>query len=125
VTQGVSGVASDAISAKLSAERLSPLGEQPSLGIGEAKTLGLEPGAQHAVLGAQVLDRFALPAADPAGDQQNEELKRSDGCHGRRTIAQPDRGETHGRKARAIDFWDTTGWRLDEARWRAIWSTQK
>jgi hypothetical protein len=29
-----------------------------------------KPGAQHAVLGAQVLDRFALAATDPAGDQQ-------------------------------------------------------
>jgi hypothetical protein len=46
--------------------QLSLLGEQPSLGIGEAKTLGPEPGPQHAVLGAQVLDRFALPATDPA-----------------------------------------------------------
>jgi hypothetical protein len=72
---------------KLSAERLSPLGQQPSLGIGEAKTLVPEPGAQHAVLGAQVGDRFALPATDPAGDQQNEEVKRSGGRHGRRTIA--------------------------------------
>ncbi len=64
----------------LSAERLSFLGEQPSLGIGEAKTLGPEPGPEHAVLGAQVLDRFALPATDPASDQRNEELK---GHHGR------------------------------------------
>jgi hypothetical protein len=36
---------------------------QPSLGIGEARKLVPERGAQHAVLGAQVLDRFALPAA--------------------------------------------------------------
>ena len=51
------------------AERLSLLGQQPSLGIGEAKTPGSEPSTQDAVLGAQVLDRFALPATDPAGDQ--------------------------------------------------------
>jgi hypothetical protein len=68
---------------KPSAERLPPLREQPSLGIREAKTLGPEPGPQHAVLGAQVLDRFALAATDPASDQQNEEVKRSGGCHGR------------------------------------------
>jgi hypothetical protein len=74
---------------KLSAERLSFVGEQPSLGIGEPKTLGLEPGPQHTILGAQVLDRLALPATDPAGYQQNEELKRSGGCHGRRTIPSP------------------------------------
>jgi hypothetical protein len=37
---------------KLSAEGLSLLGEQPSLGIGETKTLGPAPGTQHAVLGA-------------------------------------------------------------------------
>jgi len=80
------------ISQQLASERLSLLGEQPSLGIGEAKTFGPEPGTQHAVLGAQVLDRVALPATDPAGDQQDEELKRSGGCHGRRTIAHPDRG---------------------------------
>ena len=93
---------------KLSAEGLSVLHEQPSLGIGEAKTPWPEPGAQHAVLGAQVLDRFALPATDPAGDQQNEEVKRSGGCHGRRTIARPvlepdvapDRPQS-----RAIEFW--------------------
>jgi hypothetical protein len=71
---------------QLSAEGLSLLGEQPALGIGEAKTLVPEPAAQHAVLGAQVLDRFALPATDPAGDQQNEKLKRSGGCHRRQTI---------------------------------------
>jgi hypothetical protein len=68
---------------KLSAEGLSLLREQPSLAIAEAKTLLPEPGPQHAVLGAQVLDGFALPATDPAGEQQNEELKRTDGCHGR------------------------------------------
>jgi hypothetical protein len=62
---------------KLPAERPSLLGQQPPLGIGEAQTLGPEPGAQHAVLGAQVLDRFALPATDPAGDQHDEELKRA------------------------------------------------
>jgi hypothetical protein len=76
---------------KLSAEGLSFLGEQPSLGIGEAKTLGPEAGLEHAVLGAQLLYRFALSATDPAGDQQNDELKRSGGCHGRRTIT-PRRG---------------------------------
>src|SRR5580700_9762849 len=59
--------------------------------------------------GAQVLDRFVLPATDPAGDQQNEELKRNGGSHGRRTIAEPNRRETHGRKSRALDFRDTTG----------------
>ena len=96
---------------KLSAEGLSLLGEQPALSVAEAKTLGPEPGPQHAVLGAQVLDRFALPATDPAGDQQNEEVKRCGGCHGRRTIARqalkrdvaPDRPQS-----RAIEFWYTT-----------------
>jgi hypothetical protein len=34
---------------------------------------------QPAVLGAQVLDGFALWATDPAGDQQYDEVKRSDG----------------------------------------------
>jgi hypothetical protein len=91
---------------KLSAEGLSLLGAQPSLGIGEAKTLGPEPGAQHAVLGAQVLDRLALPATDPAGDQQNEELKRSGGCHGRRTIT-PRRGARSAQWL-AFGFWYTT-----------------
>src|ERR1019366_1526061 len=84
---------------------------QPERGIGEAKTLGPEPGAQHAVLGAQVLDRFALPATDPAGDQQNEKVERSGGCHGRRTIARPflERDVAPDRpQPRAIDFWDTT-----------------
>jgi hypothetical protein len=76
---------------KLSAEGLSLLGEQPALSVAEAKPLRPEPGPQHAVLGAQVLDRFALPATDPAGDHQNEEVKRSRGCHGRRTIAHPGR----------------------------------
>jgi hypothetical protein len=82
------------------------------LPVGEPKTLVPQSGAQHAVLGAQVLDGFALPATDPARDQQNEELKRSGGCHGRRTIARralerdvaPDRPQQ-----RAIDFWNTTG----------------
>ena len=46
---------------KLSAKWLCLPGEQSSLGIGEAKTLGPEPNAQDAVLGAQVLDRFTLP----------------------------------------------------------------
>lgn len=94
-----------------SAEGLSFLGEQPSLGIGKAKTLGPEPGPQHAVLGAQVRDRFALPPTDPAGDQQNEEVKRCGGCHGRRTIARrtlkrdvaPDWPQS-----RAIEFWYST-----------------
>ena len=94
---------------KLSAEGLSLLGEQPSLGIGEAKTLGPEPGPQHAVLGAQVLDRFALPATNPAGDQQDEKLKRSGGCHGRRTIAHPGREGRTAENRRAIEFWYTTG----------------
>ena len=101
---------------KASAEGPALLGEQPSLGIGEAKTLLPEPGPQHAVLGAQVVDRLALPATDPAGDQQNEELKRSDGCHGRRTIASANRRASHGRESRAIDFWDTTGSRVTDAR---------
>src|SRR5580704_10612997 len=92
---------------QLSAEGLALLGEQPSLSVAEAETLGPEPGAQHAVLGPQVLDRLALPATDPAGDQQDDELKWT-GCHGLRTIAQPDRGETCGRKSRSIDLWDTT-----------------
>jgi hypothetical protein len=61
---------------KLSAEGLSLLGEQPSLGVDEAKTLGPESGPQHAVLSAQVLDRFALPATDPVGDQQDKKLTR-------------------------------------------------
>jgi hypothetical protein len=73
---------------KGSAERLPFLREQPSLGVEEAKTLGPEPGPQHAVLGAQVLDRFVLPATDPVADQQDdEELKGSGGPHARRTIA--------------------------------------
>jgi hypothetical protein len=55
----------------------------------EAKTIVPEPGAQHAVLGAQVLDRFALPTTDPAGYQQHDEVKRSGECHGRLTIAGP------------------------------------
>jgi hypothetical protein len=37
---------------KLSVEGLSLLSEHPSLAIAEAKTLGPEPGTQHAVLGA-------------------------------------------------------------------------
>jgi hypothetical protein len=49
------------------AERLSLLGQQPSLGIDEAKPLRPQPRTQHAVLGAQVRDSFALPATDPAG----------------------------------------------------------
>ncbi len=100
------------LSQKLSAEGLSVQGEQPSLGIGEAKALGPDPGPEHAVLGAQVLDRFALSATDPAGYQQNKELKRSGGYHGRRTIAQPDRAQTHGRKSGAVDFWNTTVWTM-------------
>ena len=54
---------------KLSAEGLTFQGEQTSLGIGEAKTLGPGPGPEHAVLGAQILDCFALPTTDPAGDK--------------------------------------------------------
>jgi hypothetical protein len=67
--------------------------------------------AGHAVRGSRRANtrHFALPATDPGGDQQNDELERSGGCHGRRTIAQLDRGETPGRKSRAIGFWDTTG----------------
>ena len=91
---------------------LALLGEQPSLGIGEAKPLLPEPGPQHAVLGAQVLDRFALTATDPACDQQNDELERSGGCHGRRTIPRPGRGETHGKKSRDLILGHYAGYRL-------------
>src|SRR5260370_12404778 len=52
----------------LSAERLSLLGEQPSLGVGEPKTFVPEPVAQHTVLRAQVLDCLALAPPKPAGD---------------------------------------------------------
>jgi hypothetical protein len=38
----------------------------------------------------------------------SQKLERSGGCHCRRTIAEPDREKTHGRKSRAIDLWDTT-----------------
>lgn len=34
---------------------------------------------EHAVLGPQELDRLALSATEPAGDQQNQELKRRNG----------------------------------------------
>jgi hypothetical protein len=111
-------------------EGLSFLGEQPSLGMGEAKTLGPEAGPGHAILGAQVLDRFALSATDPAGDQQNEELKRSGGCRNRHDDGAPLRGHDaakrmvtgcHGRRTitprrgarsaqwHAFGFWYTTG----------------
>jgi len=47
-------------------------------------------------------------AAKPAGDKKNEELKRSGGGHGRRTIAHP-LARAAWPKSRAIHFWDTTG----------------
>ena len=59
-----------------SAQRLSGLGEKPSLGVREPKTPGTEARTEHAVLGPQKLDRLALSATKPAGDQQNKELKR-------------------------------------------------
>jgi hypothetical protein len=71
----------------LSAEWSSLLGEQPSLGMGEPEALVAEPGAKHAVLGAQVLDGLGFLATKPAGDQQNEELKRNGRRHGRPTLA--------------------------------------
>ena len=45
-----------------------------------------EPSAQQAVLGSQVLDRFALSVTDPGADEQNEELKLRGERHGRRTL---------------------------------------
>ena len=65
----------------LSTERFSLLRKQPSLRVGQSKAFGPQPRPQHAVLGAQVLDGFALGATEPAGDQQDEELKRSGGRH--------------------------------------------
>ncbi len=62
-----------------------------SLGVREPKTPGTGARTEHAVLGAQVLDRFALSATDPGSKKQNEEVKRSSGWHGRRTIADPGR----------------------------------
>jgi hypothetical protein len=108
----VSGVASVAISASSFRPRGFPFwASNRRSASAKAKTLGPEPGAQHAVLGAQVLDRFALPATDPAGDQKNEEVKRSGGWHGRRTIARPalERDVAPDRpQSRAIEFWYTT-----------------
>jgi hypothetical protein len=51
------------------AERLSLLGKQSSLGVGESKALGAYTRSQHAVLGAQVFERVALGAAEPTGDE--------------------------------------------------------
>jgi hypothetical protein len=64
-------------------ERCSLLSEQPSLGVGEVERFAIQARAQHAVLCAQVLDRLALLASDPAGEKQDEELKRGGG-HGHR-----------------------------------------
>jgi hypothetical protein len=41
-----------------------------------------EPGAQHPVLGSQVLDGLALPVTDPGADEQSEELQRGGEPHG-------------------------------------------
>jgi hypothetical protein len=59
-----------------SPQRLSRFGEKRSLRVREAKAPATEARTEHAVLGPQELDRLALSATKPAGDQQNKELKR-------------------------------------------------
>jgi hypothetical protein len=49
------------------------------------------------------------PATDPAGDHQNEELKRSGACHGQRTIAHPGREGRTAEDGRAIELSYTAG----------------
>ena len=83
----VSGVASDATSAsRLRPQRPSGFGEEPSLRVREPKTPGTEAPPEHAVLDPQKLDRMTLSTTEPAGDQQNQELKRRYGRHGHRTL---------------------------------------
>jgi hypothetical protein len=105
----VSGVASDATSAsRFLPSGCSPLSEQPPLGVGEAEALAIQARAQHAVLSAQVSDRLALLASDPAGDQQNEELKRSEG-HGHRPYQSSATSRELFVTLRSDQVWDSTG----------------
>ena len=55
---------------------------QAALGIGQAQALRTEVRAEHVILGAKVREGLGLVAAQPGGDQQDEELKRSSGRHG-------------------------------------------
>ena len=91
--------ASDAISARSFRPRRFPSGRATVARHRRSEDAWARAGrAEHAV------PRRARPRSLRAcrrpillATQQNEELERSGGCHGRRTIAQPDRGATHGR----------------------------
>jgi hypothetical protein len=71
----------------LSAQRSALFGEETTLRVREAQSLWAEAAAKHEVLRTQVLDRFALLASQPARDQVNQELKRSQGPQARPTLA--------------------------------------
>jgi hypothetical protein len=64
---------------------------KPSLGAGESKALWTQTRSQHPVLRTQVFDRLALGTAKPAGNEQNQELKRS--------------GKRHGERSYRVDAW--------------------
>jgi len=63
----VSGVASDAMSVRSSAEYLAEHGQPPALVVGQFETLSAELLLQDAVLLAEVPDGGILLAGDPAG----------------------------------------------------------
>jgi hypothetical protein len=80
----VSGVASDATSAsRFRPSGPAPFGEETTLRVREAQTRWAEAASKHSVLHPQVLDRFALPANQPAcNEEDNQELKWCQQPHG-------------------------------------------
>jgi len=81
--------------------------EQPTLGIGEPKTLGTEARAKGTVFSLKVLERLGLMATQPAGDEQDEKVKRR-GVHRVADHTRP-RSRENRLKLAALDFWNTTG----------------
>ena len=78
----VSGVASDAMSVRSSAEYLAEHGQPPALVVGQFETLSAELLLQDAIVLPEILEGGVSLAGDPAGHGRDEDLPGAENrCH--------------------------------------------